>query len=204
MSISVPSSTKAALIANVNGSYHILASHYRRTEGNPILAVQHTMKEILKEIEEKNYDIKKIVAATTGSGRYLTAYFIGAELIKDEITAQASGTATYLDDENITIIEIGGQDSKFIQLHNSNIADFEMNWACAAGTGALIEKHAKNLDLDIKDFGSVALLGDKRSDNQFHMRRFFRIGADTLSTEQCKRGKSLRRRMSCLWQRTIS
>lgn len=154
-------STKAALVAKIKGNYHILASHYRRTEGNPIQAVQLTLKEILKEIESKEYEIDKIVAATTGSGRYLTAYFIGAGLIKDEITAQASGTATYLNDKNITIIEIGGQDSKFIELCNSNIADFEMNWACAAGTGALIEKHAKNLDIDIKEFGGIALKGEK-------------------------------------------
>jgi predicted CoA-substrate-specific enzyme activase len=154
-------STKAALIAEIDGAIHVLASHYRRTEGNPILAVKLTLKEIEDEIREKGYDIKKIVAATTGSGRYLTGYFIGADFIKDEITAQASGTSTYFKDRDVTIIEIGGQDSKFIQLRDGAIADFEMNWACAAGTGALIEKHAKNLDLDIKDFGATALRGDK-------------------------------------------
>jgi hypothetical protein len=32
-----------------------------------------------------------------------------------------------------------------------------MNWACAAGTGALIEKHAKNLNIPITEFGSYAI-----------------------------------------------
>jgi predicted nucleotide-binding protein (sugar kinase/HSP70/actin superfamily) len=36
-----------------------------------------------------------------------------------------------------------------------------MNWACAAGTGALIEKHAKNLGIEITEFGDYALRGDK-------------------------------------------
>jgi predicted CoA-substrate-specific enzyme activase len=154
-------STKAALVTEIDGTFHVLASHYRRTEGNPIKAVQLTLAEIRAEIERNDFQIETIVAATTGSGRYLTGYFIGAHLINDEITAQASGTSTFFKDEDITIIEIGGQDSKFIQLKNGAIADFEMNWACAAGTGALIEKHAKNLDIDIKNFGALALAGDR-------------------------------------------
>ncbi|MDQ7821751.1 MAG: acyl-CoA dehydratase activase [Candidatus Eremiobacteraeota bacterium] len=154
-------STKAALVTKIGPEYHVLAHHYRRTEGNPIKAVQLTMKAIMEEIGEKGFAIDKIVAATTGSGRYLTAYFIGAGLIKDEITAQSSGTAASIKEKEVTIIEIGGQDSKFIQLYQGNTTDFEMNWACAAGTGALIEKHAKNLDIEIQDFGDIALKGKK-------------------------------------------
>ncbi len=154
-------STKAALITLIDGEVHVLASHYRRTEGNPILAVKMTLQEIRDEIARKGYDIKTIIAATTGSGRYLTGYFIGANAICDEITAQACGTATYFNDREVTIIEIGGQDSKFIQIERESILDFEMNWACAAGTGALIEKHARNLDIDIREFGDTALKGDK-------------------------------------------
>jgi len=154
-------STKAALITLIDGEVHLLASHYRRTEGNPILAVKMTLQEIRDEIARKGYDIRNIIAATTGSGRYLTGYFIGANAICDEITAQARGAATYFKDREVTIIEIGGQDSKFIQLDRRSILDFEMNWACAAGTGALIEKHARNLDIDIRDFGGTALKGDK-------------------------------------------
>jgi len=154
-------STKAALITIVDGEVHVLASHYRRTEGNPINAVKMTLQEIRDEIAAKGFQIKDIKAATTGSGRYLTGYFIGASKICDEITAQARGAATYFKDREVTIIEIGGQDSKFIQLDGRSILDFEMNWACAAGTGALIEKHAKNLDIDVRDFGGTALKGDK-------------------------------------------
>ncbi|MCL5773895.1 MAG: acyl-CoA dehydratase activase [Firmicutes bacterium] len=154
-------STKAALIANIKGEYKVLASHYRRTEGNPIEAVKETLKAINAQVQENDYSIKSITAGTTGSGRYLTGYFIGADCVRDEITAQASGVSTFLKEEDLSIIEIGGQDSKYIRLNNGIISDFEMNWACAAGTGALIEKHAKNLNIDITEFGDYALKGKK-------------------------------------------
>lgn len=154
-------STKAALIADISGEYKVLASHYRRTEGNPIEAVKETLKAINAQIQENDYRIKSITAGTTGSGRYLTGYFIDADCVRDEITAQASGVSTFLKEEDLSIIEIGGQDSKYIRLNNGIISDFEMNWACAAGTGALIEKHAKNLNIEITEFGDYALKGRK-------------------------------------------
>ncbi|MCD4785079.1 MAG: acyl-CoA dehydratase activase [Candidatus Eremiobacteraeota bacterium] len=154
-------STKAAMITRINGEFKVLASYYRRTEGNPIEAVKDTLTHIRDILKENNIKIEKVVASTTGSGRYLTGYFIGANEIKDEITSQAFGVSTFIKDKDITVIEIGGQDSKFLKLRDGFIYDFEMNWACAAGTGALIEKHAKNMDIDITEFGGYALNGDK-------------------------------------------
>ncbi len=52
---------------------------------------------------------------TTGSGRYLTGDFIGADVIKNEITAQATA-AIAIDPAVDTIFEIGGQDSKYISI----------------------------------------------------------------------------------------
>src|SRR4030042_950659 len=52
---------------------------------------------------------------------------------------------------------IGGQDSKYIRLEGDVIVDFEMNKACAAGTGAFLEKQAARLGLDITEFGPTAL-----------------------------------------------
>lgn len=152
-------STKAALVIKKNGGYEILASHYRRTEGDPLKAVKLTLEEI--EAQIKDYAIENILVCTTGSGRYLTAAFTGANKIVDEITAQAGGTAAFTDGGHISIIELGGQDSKYIEIKDGQITDFEMNWACAAGTGALIEKHAKNLDIEIQDFGDIALRGQQ-------------------------------------------
>lgn len=149
-------STKAALVTEINGKFHVLASYYRRTDGDPLAAVRDTLSKIHEQIKRKGYRIGKISAATTGSGRYLTGDYIGADLIRNEITAQASGALSYADDVD-TIFEIGGQDSKYIRLDGDVIIDFEMNKACAAGTGAFLEKQAERLGIPLEDFGDRAL-----------------------------------------------
>ncbi|MHB9036166.1 MAG: acyl-CoA dehydratase activase [Armatimonadota bacterium] len=149
-------STKAALVTEIDGMFHVLAAYYRRTDGDPLAAVRNTLATIHQQIKDAGLNIGKIAAATTGSGRYLTGDYIGADLIRNEITAQASGALSYADDVD-TIFEIGGQDSKYIRMDGDVIIDFEMNKACAAGTGAFIEKQAARLGIPLEDFGDLAL-----------------------------------------------
>lgn len=156
-------STKAALVTMVEGKTVLLASYYRRTNGDPLSAVRDTLSQIKQQIEENGYRIGKIAAATTGSGRYLTGDYIGADLVRNEITAQASGAQAYADDVD-TIFEIGGQDSKYIRLDGDVIIDFEMNKACAAGTGAFLEKQAARLGIPLEEFGDVALKNTRPPD----------------------------------------
>jgi len=156
-------STKAALVTEVDGEIVVLASYYRRTDGDPLSAVRDTLSQIRQQIEEKGYKIGRISAATTGSGRYLTGDYIGADLVRNEITAQASGAQAYADDVD-TIFEIGGQDSKYIRLDGDVIIDFEMNKACAAGTGAFLEKQAARLGIPLEEFGDVALRNTRPPD----------------------------------------
>lgn len=151
-------STKAAVITEVDGKVLVLAAYYRRTEGDPLSAVKDTLGHINGQLRERGIEIEKIVAGTTGSGRYLTADYIGADAVKNEITAQAHGTIAFAPEVD-TIFEIGGQDSKYIKLSGPVIVDFEMNKACAAGTGAFLEKQAQNLGISIEEFGDVALRG---------------------------------------------
>ncbi|MBF0517897.1 MAG: CoA protein activase, partial [Nitrospirae bacterium] len=87
---------------------------------------------------------------TTGSGRYMIADFIGADIVKNEITAQATA-AISIDGSVDTIFEIGGQDSKYISIEDGVITDFEMNKACAAGTGSFLEEQADKLSISIKE-----------------------------------------------------
>jgi predicted CoA-substrate-specific enzyme activase len=156
-------STKAALVTEIDGKFRVLASHYRRTDGDPLAAVRDTIGKIHAQVEEKGYQIGQIFAATTGSGRYLTGDYIGADLIKNEITAQANGAMAFFNDAD-GIFEIGGQDSKFIRLDGEVITDFEMNKACAAGCGAFLEKQAARLGIPIQDFGDYALRGTNPPD----------------------------------------
>ena len=82
------------------------------TAGHPIEAVRIGLQEIGDEIGDR-VEIKGV--GTTGSGRYLTADFVGADLVRNEITAQATA-AIYIDPKVDTIFEIGGQDSKYISI----------------------------------------------------------------------------------------
>jgi predicted CoA-substrate-specific enzyme activase len=125
----------------------ILAKIYLMTAGRPLDAIQQVMESIGEQVKDK---VKIIGAASTGSGRYLTGDFIGADVVINEITAQATGAAI-VNPKVDTIFEIGGQDSKYISLNNGVVVDFEMNHACAAGTGSFIEEQANRLGISIKD-----------------------------------------------------
>lgn len=132
----------------------VLSKRYLMTAGRPIEAVRLGLQEIGEEIGDRA-EIKGV--GTTGSGRYLTADFVGADLVRNEITAQATA-AIHIDPQVDTIFEIGGQDSKYISLNNGVVVDFEMNKVCAAGTGSFLEEQAEKLDISIKgQFGSMAL-----------------------------------------------
>lgn len=137
----------------INAQKDLVAKAYLMTAGRPLEAV----KEGLRIIGEQWADRVKVVgAATTGSGRYLTGDFIGADIIRNEITAQATAAAD-IDPRVDTIFEIGGQDSKYISLMDGVIVDFMMNKVCAAGTGSFLEEQAEKLGLSIKkEFGTLA------------------------------------------------
>lgn len=126
---------------------NLLAKRYLMTAGRPIEAVNQGLSEIGEEIGDA---VRIMRVGTTGSGRYMIADYVGADIVKNEITAQATAAA-FIDENVDTIFEIGGQDSKFISLQNSIIVDFEMNKACAAGTGSFLEEQAEKLDISIRE-----------------------------------------------------
>ncbi len=138
----------------IDEQHRVISRRYLPTAGKPLEAIQRGLSEIYDEIGEY---VDVIGAGTTGSGRYLTGDFIGADTIQNEITAQATAAIDF-DPTVDTIFEIGGQDSKYISIENGVVVDFEMNKVCAAGTGSFLEEQAEKLNINIVDqFGSMAL-----------------------------------------------
>jgi predicted CoA-substrate-specific enzyme activase len=134
----------------------VLSKAYLMTAGRPLEAVRQGMEIVGREVAGK---VKILGAGTTGSGRYLTGDFIGADVVINEITAQATG-AFIVNPKVDTIFEIGGQDSKYISLENGVVVDFEMNHACAAGTGSFLEEQAQRLGINInEEFAELAFEG---------------------------------------------
>ena len=138
-------STKGVIIDEDD---NIVESSYIWTEGNPINAT----KKLIENLKSKDYKIKGI--GTTGSARNLIGLLLDANMVKNEITAHAVGTLRKHPDVR-TILEIGGQDSKIILLHNGIITDYSMNTLCAAGTGAFLSSQAKRLGIDVEEFGNI-------------------------------------------------
>lgn len=134
-------------LAVIDGDCNLIAKRYLMTAGRPIEAVRQGLQEIGDEIGD---GVEIMGVGTTGSGRYMIADYVGADVVKNEITAQATAAA-FIDRNVDTIFEIGGQDSKYISMKNGVIVDFEMNKACAAGTGSFLEEQSEKLNVSIKE-----------------------------------------------------
>lgn len=131
----------------------LVTALYTRTLGRPVDVIQDSMTEIFNRLPA-NVEIKGV--GTTGSARYLAGVVVGADMVKNEVTAHAVGASHYIPDVQ-TIIEIGGQDSKIIIMRDGIVTDFGMNTVCAAGTGSFLDQQASRLSIRIEDFGPKAL-----------------------------------------------
>ncbi len=142
--------TKCAVITEGG---ELIAYNYIRTQGKPVSAVQQGLKGIEGQIPAS---VSIHGVCTTGSARYLAGVVVGADLVKNEITAQAVAALHYIPDVS-TVIEIGGQDSKLIIIRDGMVVDFAMNTVCAAGTGSFLDQQASRLNTRIEDFGEQAI-----------------------------------------------
>lgn len=140
-------------IVLIDEDLNLIEKVYLRTMGKPIEALQKGLK-ILKQKVAGNIDIAGV--GTTGSGRQLASVIVGADTIKNEITAHAVA-ALNIEPDVQTVIEIGGQDSKIIILRDGIVTDFAMNTVCAAGTGSFLDQQSNRLSIPIEEFGKYAL-----------------------------------------------
>jgi predicted CoA-substrate-specific enzyme activase len=140
-------------IVLINQEKKVIYHDYLRTQGQPLI----TLKNALQRLAEINNDTYEIAGTgTTGSARHLSGVIVGADVVKNEITAHAVA-ATELIPEVNTILEIGGQDSKMIIVRNGVAVDFAMNTVCAAGTGSFLDQQAARLGITIEEFSQMAL-----------------------------------------------
>jgi predicted CoA-substrate-specific enzyme activase len=108
-------------------------------------------EQVLMETGAGRSDVRRIVA--TGYGRNAVPI---ADTTITEITCHAVGVRHLVPDV-MTVIDIGGQDSKLMRLdRNGKVRDFAMNDRCAAGTGRFLEVVADRLGLSLGDLGPMA------------------------------------------------
>jgi predicted CoA-substrate-specific enzyme activase len=150
LGVDVGSTSTKSVLLDAEGGF--AGGFYTATAGRPVEA----MRRLLSSMRAALADGGRLAgAATTGSGRAMIRELFRAELAIDEITAHARA-AVHLDPAVDTILEIGGQDSKFTRLRDGEVYFSTMNYACAAGTGSFIEEQARRLGVSLERFAAMA------------------------------------------------
>lgn len=160
--------SKAALTSIETGE--LVLDVYDRTQGNPVDAAQRLVRTLQARATP---DVRAI--AITGSGREAAATVMRAAFPEaadristlNEIVAHATA-AIRCDDragESMSVVEIGGQDAKFIQIEGGRIIESDMNKACSAGTGSFLEEQAHFYGVDdISEFTRMAMTAARPPD----------------------------------------
>ena len=152
-------STTTKLVLTDNED-NLLYSLYASNEGNPLKSVMNMLKELYSVLPEK---AKIRFSGVTGYGEKLIQTALNVDL--NEIETIAHYTAAKKFQPNVTsIVDIGGQDMKYIRLKNGAIDNIMLNEACSSGCGSFIETFAKSLNLSIGEFVKEALVSKRPVD----------------------------------------
>lgn len=148
-------STDAVLLNEKN---EIVAKEIIRSNYNQKETVEEIIERCCQDANIRSQDVKCIVS--TGYGRKNVE---NADLCVTEISCHAMGIH-YMKEDIEMVIDIGGQDSKVIQISDCGmIENFTMNDKCAAGTGRFLENMANVLNIPIREMGDIAI-GAKREE----------------------------------------
>ena len=147
------STTKAVVI---DAEKRILGSFVRRSGADLAGAAVAAFEEAVKRAGLSPEAIRHVMA--TGYGRRNVPF---AHDTRTEIGCHGRGCYHYFP-EAITVVDVGGQDSKIIKLDaQGRRVGFTMNRKCAAGTGAFLEEIAHKLDIPIGDLNGLARAASK-------------------------------------------
>ena len=149
--------TKLALI---DRDGNLLYSLYGSNEGNPLKSTMNMLKKLYSELPEG-----AIIrySGVTGYGEKLIQTALNVDLNEIETIAHYAAAKEFEPDVT-AIIDIGGQDMKYIKMKNGAIDNIMLNEACSSGCGSFIETFAKSLKLEISEFVKEAIEAKKPVD----------------------------------------
>ena len=137
----------------VNDDREIVWSSYANNEGSPLTAAINIVKKIQSELPEGAW-IARSCATGYGEGLITTglhldegvvetmAHYRGAEMVSPGVTA---------------VIDIGGQDMKYLAITDGVIDSIAVNEACSSGCGSFLQTFAMSMGLTIQEFTQKAL-----------------------------------------------
>ena len=131
----------------------LLYSLYNSNEGNPLQSVIKMLRQLYSELPEA---VTIRYSGVTGYGEKLIQTALNVDLNEIETIAHYTAAKKFM--PNVTsIVDIGGQDMKYIKMKNGAIDNIMLNEACSSGCGSFIETFAKSLGLSIDEFVKAAI-----------------------------------------------
>ncbi len=119
--------------------------------------VSESLREHIDEIADIEFEIENMTG--TGYGRALLPF--PQECIRSEILCHAFGAHAVFPDTR-TVLDIGGQDTKAIQVDKYGlVTSFQMNDRCAAGCGRYLGYIADEMSISLNELGPLALEAEK-------------------------------------------
>ena len=149
--IDAGSTTTKLVVTDNEGT--LLYSLYESNGGNPLKSVMGMLKKLYAVIPK---DAKIRCSGVTGYGESLIKTALNVDLNEIETIAHYTAAKKFMPDVT-SIVDIGGQDMKYIKLKNNSIENIMLNEACSSGCGSFIETFAKSLGLSIEEFVQSAL-----------------------------------------------
>ncbi|MBK9214723.1 MAG: benzoyl-CoA reductase subunit A [Chloracidobacterium sp.] len=153
----------AAIIRVENKSFALFYREYldfardRVVEMEMFKDLKGNICDAVLDITKKEFNILNTVG--TGYGR-LTLPF-AKEQIRSEILCHGLG-AHFMFPDTKTVLDIGGQDTKAIQVDGSGIVtSFQMNDRCAAGCGRYLGYIADEMNMGVHQLGPLAMTSKK-------------------------------------------
>ena len=149
--IDAGSTTTKLVVTDNEGT--LLYSLYENNGGNPLKSVMGMLKKLYSVIPK---DAKIRCSGVTGYGESLIKTALNVDLNEIETIAHYTAAKEFMPDVT-SIVDIGGQDMKYIKLKNNSIDNIMLNEACSSGCGSFIETFAKSLGLTIEEFVQSAI-----------------------------------------------
>ena len=149
--IDAGSTTTKLVLIDDNGA--LLYSLYGSNGGNPLKSVVTMLKKLYKVLPKT---AKLRFSGVTGYGEKLVQTGLNVDLNEIETIAHYTAAKEFLPSVT-SIIDIGGQDMKYIKMKDNAIDNIMLNEACSSGCGSFLETFAKSLDLPIEEFVKAAI-----------------------------------------------
>jgi len=145
-------STTAKLVL-IDNEGNLLYEDYRSNKGTPVDTIKTMILELYEKLPEKTI-IRS--AGSTGYGEMLIKTAFNLDISEIETMAHYEAANHFLPGVE-SIIDIGGQDMKYIKIKDGSIDSIMLNEACSSGCGSFIETLAKSLNMTVQDFVTYAV-----------------------------------------------